>query len=302
MVPIYQIDNIHIYIRYLSSLRTYLKFQDLNELSQEDVCIKSISFCERDVCHSKFKSNPVEKSFSKFNSFTVENMLPSPKNKFDPIDKNSIKNEDGHKMNTNIVDLQDLSFSNENETETFLNEIMTTDMSKFNFICTADDKSDQSIDQDIFRHRHKPLTEQTNTFHKARMVLVDNEEDHFYENDDIIRSCREQKRIYVNELENKRFSSHEPNIMTPNKKSKLNQVRKSSLFQSPFRKYLIESPKRLSGAVKFPLIDKLNFTPNHQKQIHKMGFKSKNLNRPDLISPKMSPLHMQTLSKFHKVG
>ncbi|KAI2807240.1 Regulator of G protein signaling domain [Blomia tropicalis] len=135
-----------IYVKYLSSLRTYINLNHIKDLNEDGVIIKSIQFVEY-VKPSMKSSDNVKRSKMKTHlksSSTIiveaDNNLTNKQNGTEP--KHTYANVQ------KSIDLAELSFSNEMATEDFLSEILTTDISKLNFICTPNKRQKHSYESE----------------------------------------------------------------------------------------------------------------------------------------------------------
>ncbi|KAH9404533.1 termination of G-protein coupled receptor signaling pathway [Tyrophagus putrescentiae] len=189
--PHFELNHCNIYVSYLSSLRTYIKLEDIHDLSEDGITIKSIQFAEygcQKTSSATTKANSLPQSCS---SFVIE--MPHFA-KIRPTKRVAEEINADHHLYANEaknIDINDLSFSNESATDEFLADIMTSDKSKLNFICTPQKKRKQNepveqIAENIYANvpsaneGHYSVPKKPNTpVHKARFVIIDENE---YEN------------------------------------------------------------------------------------------------------------------------
>lgn len=207
MEPAFNLDHTGIHVHYLSSLRTYLNLNDINDLNEDGITIRSIQFAENGKPKASRKSTVPRANLStlpqSFCTFAVESPYQA---KIRPTQQLINEKNMSHLYSnvsstpeTKDIDIGNLSFSNDTATNDFLAEVMSCDISKLNFICTPQ-KSQTEAKPDKFaqranvyenlcfdeaptppprsrvpNHYSEPRKENT-PVHKARFVIIDENE------------------------------------------------------------------------------------------------------------------------------
>ena len=206
---------------YLSSLRTYINLNNINDLNEDGITIRSIQFAQYN--RPKVTKTTAVKSHTMprlFTSFVVESPPHQTSAKIRPTQ--NIVDEKSSRLYTNVytetknIDIGELSFSNENATEDFLTDIMTNDISKLNFVCTPQKQRPTQANQqsgNVYENMYfnasdaksqKPVKAKT-PLHKARFVIIDENE---YEN--VIDLQNDRHSVGLPELKSDNLFSRKP--------------------------------------------------------------------------------------------
>lgn len=128
MHPTGGLDGRRLFVRYLSSLRTYLNLKDLNDLNEDGICIKSIRF-EQYNPPPTLPAEPVLRRdalpSTLLNSFIVDNREQGQRKMFVAREQPN-EPENTYDLPPDGIDVSDLSFSDPATTDHFLDSLMAS--------------------------------------------------------------------------------------------------------------------------------------------------------------------------------
>lgn len=286
MEPTFELNRTNIYVSYLS-LRTYIKLEDINDLNEDGITLKSIQFAEYSCQRSSKKTPQANQSLPRScSSFVIE--MPHFA-QIRPTKEVAAEINADHYLyaneSTKNIDINELSFSNESATDNFLTDLMTNDISKLNFICTPQKKRKQCEPVERIAgtniYANVPSTRDQNDYsvprkentpvHKARFVIIDeNEYENVMDSLDDLRLRREQTSTFqkvpppINELVfDERYCDCRHSVTVgKTTKSQLNQVPNFNVTSSakcrPLRRlsqmpYTFQPPNKASTTTMSPI-------------------------------------------------
>lgn len=298
--PTINFDYSNVYVKYLSSLRTYINLNDIHELNEDGIRVKSINFQK-----SPFpNSNSSKKMKTSYNSFYVDHSTESSvlSGTNDLCSSSEQKQHDPEEVKN--VDLAELSFSNENKTDQFLNDIMSAEVSaKLNYVCTPK-KPSQAMEHEYENVKHTAafdqqkysITRSQNVYqqnpdeniHKAHLVFIDEDivEQQNCSTDSLNLSLT--TKLFIDSMEQSRPAAPSPTTSILRASSRYNSSRHYSMAnydryqqqqptqmpkivrncsarnESPYRKYLLQQSSSATKA----LVCSASKPPIHPRKVN----------------------------------